>query len=221
VSIEERLGAISVAFLGDDSELNNAVATKFAAAIGYNLLLTSGVIQQYTGQSVAEAEATEGRDFIVATEVSVIESLATMLRCSIGTLGGGYGGAARHASPRLMHLPLQACSELSPCSRNSLTCCCTFRGAAWRHLHGAYTVWLDMAPEQSADAAPQREAYVQAELHVKVDRELALANAAQAAEARAAAAESADDETKPATTMDGLAESVVGQARAGGVSSQL
>lgn len=43
------------------------------------------------------------------------------------------------------------------------------RIACWRHLYGAFTVWLDVNPDQSEDDAPQRGAYSEAEvqLHVK------------------------------------------------------
>ena len=43
------------------------------------------------------------------------------------------------------------------------------RIACWRHLYGAFTVWLDVDPDQTEADAPQRGAYSEAEvqLHVK------------------------------------------------------
>jgi hypothetical protein len=45
---------------------------------------------------------------------------------------------------------------------------CTFRSACWRHLYGAFTVWLDVEPEQSEETAPQRGAYSESEVHLKL-----------------------------------------------------
>lgn len=42
------------------------------------------------------------------------------------------------------------------------------RAACWRHLYGAFTVWLDVHPEQSEDEAPQRGAYSEAEVQLRL-----------------------------------------------------
>lgn len=57
------------------------------------------LIEEASGKTLADIEAEEGRDAVVIAEASVIEQLAVMLRCSIGTMGGGWGATARHALP--------------------------------------------------------------------------------------------------------------------------
>jgi hypothetical protein len=42
------------------------------------------------------------------------------------------------------------------------------RQATWRFLYGSYTVWLDVDPDQTEDEAPQRGAYCNADIHVKL-----------------------------------------------------
>lgn len=49
---------------------------------------------------MAAIEEAMGRDAVVIAEASVIEQLAVMLRCSIGTMGGGWGATARCGDPR-------------------------------------------------------------------------------------------------------------------------
>ena len=77
--------------------LNNAVAAEFGKVASYAPLTTSNLITEVSGITVDEMEVKEGRDFLVITEASVLEQLSTMLRCSIGTLGGGWAAAARYA----------------------------------------------------------------------------------------------------------------------------
>lgn len=66
------------------------------------------LIEEASGKTMATIEAEEGRDAVVISEASVIEQLAVMLRCSIGTMGGGWGAAARHATPTASHPAQQA-----------------------------------------------------------------------------------------------------------------
>lgn len=56
------------------------------------------LIEEASGKTMAGIEAEEGRDAVVISEASVIEQLAVMLRCSIGTMGGGWGATARYAA---------------------------------------------------------------------------------------------------------------------------
>ena len=93
--MEQRLESLSVVFLGDDTTLNNAVAAKFAESVGYSFITTQSVVEKFNGLPFAEVESSEGRDVVAATEVAIVEELSTMVRCSIGTLGGGYGATAR------------------------------------------------------------------------------------------------------------------------------
>jgi hypothetical protein len=45
------------------------------------------------------------------------------------------------------------------------------RAGCWRHLYGAFTVWLDVHPEQSEEDAPQRGAYSEAEVILRLKME--------------------------------------------------
>lgn len=54
-------------------------------------------MKETVGSDAKAFEAGEGRDAVVVVEVSIIEQLALMLRCSIGTLGGGWSATARCA----------------------------------------------------------------------------------------------------------------------------
>lgn len=40
------------------------------------------------------------------------------------------------------------------------------RAACWRHLYGSFTVWIDTAPDDTEEDAPQRGAYSEAEVRV-------------------------------------------------------
>ena len=42
------------------------------------------------------------------------------------------------------------------------------RGKTWRHMYGAFNVWLDTEPKQTDADAPQRSAYADAEVHMNV-----------------------------------------------------
>jgi hypothetical protein len=84
-------------FLGD-AELNKAVANTFATAAGYTPLDTAFIIQESIGKSIHVVEQEEGRDPVVIAEASVLEQTALQLRCSISTLGGGWGATARQVT---------------------------------------------------------------------------------------------------------------------------
>lgn len=49
--------------------------------------------------------------------------------------------------------------------RSLATAC---RSGTWRHLHGAFTVWIDTQPDQTEGEAPQRGAFVNAEVHLRI-----------------------------------------------------
>lgn len=138
--------------------------------------------------AVAELEAKEGRDAVVISEASVLEQLSDQLRCSIGTLGGGWAATARcPLLPRVRHGECHAaclCAMLldisgrhmAVCDHRKLCAAVTHetelfvcRGDNWKHMFGAFNVWLDVHPEQDEGEAPQRGAYSAAEVHIKLD----------------------------------------------------
>ena len=92
--------------------LNNAVAAEFGKVASYAPLTTSNLISEVSGITVDEMEVKEGRDFLVITEASVLEQLSTMLRCSIGTLGGGWAAAARYGPTGCMCAHVLTAAEL-------------------------------------------------------------------------------------------------------------
>lgn len=69
------------------------------------------------------------------------------------------------------------------------------RSACWRHLYGAFTVWIDSTPDATEEEAPQRGAYSEAEVRVVLKQ----------------------DEVGSGGSMDldEVAESVVAQVRCG------
>ena len=78
-------------------DLNEAASRAFGQVARYTHMPISGLIQEATGATKEELEEAEGQDAVVIVEASILEQLATQLRCSVGTLGGGWGAAARCA----------------------------------------------------------------------------------------------------------------------------
>jgi hypothetical protein len=63
------------------------------------------------------------------------------------------------------------CNGQTGASVRAISRCCKLavcRSACWRHLYGAFTVWLDVNPEEAEDDAPQRGAYSEAEVQLKL-----------------------------------------------------
>lgn len=147
-SLAAALAGTGVVFVGDEGQLNRAVADLAAAALSYVPLHAEDVVKQAAsegGQGDVEAQpGGPGGDLkeedLGAAEALVLESLSTSVRCSVSTCGGGRAAAAR---------PF-----------------------CWRHLHGHLCIWLDCSQEEEPDgtAEPQREAYALADLQVRVDR---------------------------------------------------
>ncbi|KAK9820240.1 hypothetical protein WJX72_007827 [[Myrmecia] bisecta] len=103
-------------------------------------------------------------EYVPLDTKSIVEQL---LKCSVEELVAQEG---------ITSLALVEAAALESLSTNIRCCIATCggggaaaRGDCWRHLFGTVTVWLDDHTEASQDAAPQREAYAQAEVHVKVD----------------------------------------------------
>ena len=122
--------------VGDDTKANSALAAQLALALRYTHIETARLLEQSTGLAPEAIAAADGATGLALAEAMVLESLCTFARCAVATLGEGAGAAAR--------------------------------SACWRHLYGGITVWLDVQQPAggAAAAAPQREAYAEAEVQV-------------------------------------------------------
>jgi hypothetical protein len=107
--LQSTLGSCSVVFVGNNGRLNDAVADKFAAVAGYTPLKTSKILLAASGSTVEAIEKEFGRDHVVVTEISTLEQLGSMIRCSIGTMGDSWGATARYAALRLSLTDVPAC----------------------------------------------------------------------------------------------------------------
>lgn len=93
--LQSTLGSCSVVFVGSDGRLNNAVAEKFATVAGYTPLKTSTIVEKASGMTTEALVREQGTDHVVVTEISILEQLGSMIRCSIGTMGDSWGATAR------------------------------------------------------------------------------------------------------------------------------
>lgn len=67
------------------------------------------------------------------------------------------------AAPASVHNPCSACMAARGVRQPCAVLC---RSACWRHMYGAFTVWIDTAPDDTEEDAPQRGAYSGAEVRV-------------------------------------------------------
>ena len=81
--LEERLQGISVAFVGDHTELNCAVADRLAKSLGYVPLTTPRIIQQLTQQRQDEPCHTAIMDVCTKLIVFVRLAFANKLTCNV------------------------------------------------------------------------------------------------------------------------------------------
>ena len=75
--------------------VNKAAAAAYARVAQFAAMDMVSLVAEVTGKPAATLEESMGRDQLVMTELAILEQLASMLRISVGCLGGGWGATAR------------------------------------------------------------------------------------------------------------------------------
>ena len=93
--IADDLKGVSITFVGDNESANIAVAQEVAKALGYTPLSTPDLIEKITDSTREQILEEDGEAGLVIAENAVLEQLSTLIRCTVGTNGGGRGATAR------------------------------------------------------------------------------------------------------------------------------
>eukprot|EP00210_Caulerpa_lentillifera_P000467 g450.t1 len=117
--VAEHLESINVVLLGDETNLNFALASMLAPVLKYSPLHTPLILRQLKNKTVNEIIAEDGgEEELGLSEVMVFESFSSYLRCVISTCGDGIGAAARAACWRYIFGALTIWIDLGDESRS-------------------------------------------------------------------------------------------------------
>ena len=141
--IADDLKGVSITFVGDNESANIAVAQEVAKALGYTPLSTPDLIEKITDSTREQILEEDGEAGLVIAENAVLEQLSTLIRCTIGTNGGGRGATARGDCWDYMFGQF----------------------TIWLDDAGAVK-----AAESDPSTAPQRDAYELAEVHLVMSK---------------------------------------------------
>ena len=94
-AIADDLKGVTVTFVGDNESANIAVSQEVAKALGYTPLSTPDLIEKITDSTREQILEEDGEAGLVIAENAVLEQLSTLIRCAVGTSGGGRGATAR------------------------------------------------------------------------------------------------------------------------------
>ncbi|CAN6305740.1 unnamed protein product [Urochloa humidicola] len=101
--ITQLLTGISVHIVGDNTDINEAVAKEIAEGIGYLPVCTSELLESATEKSIDTWVTSEGVDSVADAESVVLESLSSHVRTVVATLGGKQGAASRFDRWQYLH----------------------------------------------------------------------------------------------------------------------
>jgi shikimate kinase len=77
------------------AELNKEAARAYAKLVGCAPMDMPSLIEVVGKKSSEAIETEDGRDRVMLLELAILEQLSSMIRCTVGCLGGGWGASAR------------------------------------------------------------------------------------------------------------------------------